>query len=117
MKSKKFVLKTLRNQLIGFNGHRIYYVHIKKQNQVIKIKHFHSFKNSKIKKNATLPNYKNGKLLFQKFLPDDNDNDKVPQTSSNNVFTNILSNAIPISKNRSSKNDISLSALSNAIQS
>lgn len=62
-----------KGKLVGFDGYTIHHIHIKEQNQVIKVKNLHIFKDIEIKKNASLPFYKN-KPMLQDFLLEDHDN-------------------------------------------
>lgn len=50
--------------LIGYDGHTIYYVYIKDQKKIIKIKDFYIFNNFKIKVSIELFDY-NNELIFQ----------------------------------------------------
>ena len=58
-KSEKFVLRILKNKLMGFNSHTIYRVHIEEQNLVIRVKDLCIFEDIEIKENTLLPSYEN----------------------------------------------------------
>lgn len=77
MKSEKFVPKVLRDKLFRFDSHIIYCVHIKEQKQVIRVKNIQKFEDTEIKEATILLDYKSGKLIFQGFLLEDNNDDKV----------------------------------------
>lgn len=87
MKSQKFVLKTLKSKLVGFNGHTIYYVYIEEQKWVIKVKDLRFFENTETKENIISPDYKDGKSTFQSFFLDDNNDDKTFAINENTFIT------------------------------
>lgn len=64
LKRKKFTPKVSKSQLVDFDSHTIFCMHIKNQNRVIRIKDFCIFEDTKINENIGLPNYKNGKPSF-----------------------------------------------------
>lgn len=72
-KNEKFVPHALKGKLVGFDGYTIYYIYIKEQNQVIKVKDLRIFEDTEIKKNTLLQSYEN-KPTFQGFFLEDNDN-------------------------------------------
>lgn len=93
LKSKKFAPKALKKQLIGFDHHTIYCIHIEKQNQVIRIKDLHIFEDIEIKENIILSKYKNSKLFFQNFLLEYN-NDEIFTTTPNETTIAFANNTI-----------------------
>ena len=56
--------RALRGTLISYNGHIIDQVHIREQNQVIRVKNLHIFEDYKSKVATDLLDYKNGALIF-----------------------------------------------------
>lgn len=72
LKSEKFVPRVLKGKLVGFDSYTIYRVHIKEQNQVIRVKDLCIFKDTETKENILLPSYKD-KPTFQGFFLEDND--------------------------------------------
>lgn len=68
--------KALKSTLVGYDNYTIYWVHIKEQNKVIQVKNLWIFKDYKSKSATKLPDYNDGTLTFQKFMLDNNNNDK-----------------------------------------
>lgn len=77
LKSEKFILKILTDQLINFDGYTIYQRYFKEKKNIIRVKNLYIFKDIKIKVSIILLNYKNSKLSFQDLLLNNNDNNKV----------------------------------------
>lgn len=71
-KSEKFVPRALKGQLVGFDGHTIYRVHIEEQKRVIRVKDLRIFEDMITKPHTVIPSY-NGEPTFQGFLLEDND--------------------------------------------
>lgn len=57
MKSEKWTPQALRGTLVDFDGHKIYRVHIKEQNRVIRVKDLQIFEDYKAKKSTKLSDY------------------------------------------------------------
>lgn len=80
-KSEKFVPRALKGQLVGFDGHTIYPVHIEEQKRVIRVKDLQIFEDTITKPHTVLPSY-DGEPSFQGFLVEDNDDIEVePNTT------------------------------------
>lgn len=73
MKSEKWVLRTLRKVLVGYDSHTIYPVYIKDQQKVIRVKDLRIFEDYEMKTSTKLPDYNNNKPTFQGFLTENND--------------------------------------------
>lgn len=57
------------------NSYKIHQVHIKDQNKVIQVKNHYIFEDYKTKIFNELPDYNKGKLRFQDFFSEDNDDE------------------------------------------
>ena len=75
-KSENFVPRALKGQLVGFDGHTIYPVHIEMQKRVIRVKDLQIFEDTITKPHTILPSY-DGEPSFQGFLVEDNDDIEV----------------------------------------
>lgn len=82
IKSKKWVPKTLKGVLVGYDSHTIYWVYIKNQKKVIRVKDLCIFEDYKTKTSTELPDYDNDKPTFQGFLSEDNDEQRSEKLSS-----------------------------------
>ena len=68
LKSQKFVPRTLKSNLGGFDGHTIYHVYIKEQKRVIRVKDLQIFENTKTKKTLSYPTTKAAKKPSKAFF-------------------------------------------------
>lgn len=64
IKSEKWVPRLLKEILVGYNGHIIYWVHIKDHNKVIEIKNLQILKNYKTNVLTKILDYDENKLTF-----------------------------------------------------
>lgn len=76
MKSNKLIPRTLKGVLVGYNGYIIYWVYIKDEKKVIRVKNFYFFEDYKIKASIELSDYNNDKPTFQNFLSKNNNEEK-----------------------------------------
>ena len=61
---------------MGYDGHTIYWVHIKDQKKFIRVKELCIFEDHETKTSTELPDYDGGKPTFQGFLSEDNDEER-----------------------------------------
>ena len=79
MKSEKWATRALKRILVGYDGHTIYRVHIRKQKKVIQVKDLQIFEDYEAKKSTKLSDYSDNMPTFQEFLLENND-DKEPES-------------------------------------
>ena len=63
LKSAKWDARALKRQLVGFDGHTIYRVHIEEQGKVIRVKDLRIYEDTLAKQHSTLPDF-DGKPTF-----------------------------------------------------
>lgn len=92
MKSEKWAPKTLKGVLVGYDDHTIYWVYIKNQKKVIKVKDLCIFEDYETKTSTELPDYNNNRLTFQGFLSEDNDEERSKKLLSTCVKSQKIGN-------------------------
>ena len=73
IKSEKWASRILKRVLLGYDGHTIYWVYIKNQNKIIRVKDLCILEDYKTKMSIELPNYNDDRPTFYSFFSKDND--------------------------------------------
>ena len=82
LKSEKWASRALKRTLVGYDGHTIYRVHLKRQKKVIRVKDLRIFEDYESKPSTDLPDYSEGTPTFQGFLLADNDDEQLEDLHS-----------------------------------